>query len=630
MENRQEMLAKEPIGKLFFKLSIPAIMAQLVNLLYNLVDRIYIGHIENVGDIALTGLGLTFPLIMFVSAFSSLCGMGGAPKASIAMGENDHEKANKILGNSFVVTILIAIILTIVLSLFNEPLLYAFGASNNTITYAKDYMDIYSKGTIFVMISIGLNSFITTQGFSKYSMFNVMVGAITNIVLDPLFIFVLNMGVKGAALATVISQAVSACLVLSFLFSKKSKLKINKDSIVPNVKIILSCMALGLAPFIMQSTESILNICFNTSLQKYGGDLAVGAMTICTSLMMFAMMPLQGFTQGAQPIISYNYGAKNSYRIKKAFKILLITCFVYAFIFWLAVMSFTPLLANIFTTDELLVNFTIKALRIYMACIFLFGIQIACQQTFIALGNAQISLFLALLRKVILLIPLIYILPLFIENKTNAIFLAEPVSDFIAVMCTLVCFILVFKKTMKKITIPNGSGTKILETNRLILRKIKENDAEEIFLGFVNQDEFLYWTNKSKRTLEEQIASLKNIDEKYKNNNYYNWIITLKDNGKIIGSINAHYEEKENKVIISYGLDNRYFNNGYMTEALIKVIDYLHNEEMIKRIECGCCIENLASKKVIEKTNLIYEGIKKDEILLKDGYHDMHLYYLEK
>lgn len=631
MENRNEMLAKEPIGKLFIKLSIPAILAQLVNLLYNLVDRIYIGHIDRIGDIALTGVGLTFPLIMFVSAFSSLCGMGGAPKAAIAMGENKQNVANKILGNSVIVTVALAIILSVLLSIFNEPLLYAFGASENTIVYASDYMDIYSKGTIFVMISIGLNSFITTQGYSKYSMLNVIVGAVCNIILDPVFIFLFNMGVKGAALATIISQAVSAFMVIGFLLSKKSKLKINKESLIPNLKIILSCMALGLAPFIMQSTESVLNICFNTSLQKYGGDPAVGAMTICTSLMMFAMMPLQGFTQGAQPIISYNYGAKNPVRIKKTFKILIITCFMYALVYWGIVMIFPKPLASIFTSDAVLLEYATKALRIYMACICLFGIQIACQQTFIALGNAPVSLFLALLRKVILLIPLIYILPLFIDNKVDAVFLAEPIADFIAVMCTLICFLIVFKKSMNKICcITEHKGTLKLETKRLILRQIKYEDAKEIYEGFINQDEFLYWTSNEKRTLEEQEKSLYGIEEKYKNLTYYNWIITLKDSKKIIGSINAHYIENEEKVVINYGLDNRYFNNGYMTEALGKVTDYLINDVRIKRIECGCCIENYASKKVIENNNFSYYGIIKNNVLLKDGNHDIHLFYLEK
>ncbi len=451
MENKNEALRTQPIGKLFIKLSLPAILAQLVNLLYNIVDRIYIGHIEEVGDIALTGVGLTFPLIMFVSAFASLAGMGGAPKASIAMGKNDMDEANKILGNCFSLTLFLALIITIVISIFNKDLLYAFGASENTIVYASDYMNVYAIGTVFVMISLGLNSFITAQGFSKYSMMNVVIGAVCNIALDPLFIYGLNMGVKGAALATIISQGISSIFVIAFLLSKKSKLKINLQNMKPNIKIILSCMALGLAPFIMQSTESILSICFNTSLYKYGGDIAVGSMTICTSLMMFAMMPLQGFTQGAQPIISYNYGARQVDRVKKAFKLLFITCFVYSFAYWLIVMLLPKFMVSIFTSESDLIEFTTGALRIYMCCICLFGIQIACQQTFIALGNAPISLFLALLRKVILLIPLIYILPLFIDNKTNAVFLAEPIADFLAVTTTLITFLMVFKKTMKSI-----------------------------------------------------------------------------------------------------------------------------------------------------------------------------------
>ena len=451
MENKKEILASEPIGKLFLKLSIPAILAQLVNLLYNIVDRIYIGHIAEVGDIALTGVGLTFPIIMFISAFASLAGMGGAPKASIAMGKGDMKEANKILGNCVCLTLFLAIILTVVVSIFNTDLLYAFGASINTIGYASGYMRIYSIGTIFVMVSIGLNAFITTQGFSKVSMINVVVGAVCNIMLDPIFIFGFNMGVEGAALATIISQAVSACLVIRFLLSKKSKLVLSFECMKLDIKIILSCVALGLAPFIMQSTESILSICFNTSLQNYGGDLAVGAMTICSSLMMFAMMPLQGFTQGAQPIISYNYGAKNVLRVKSAFKILFITCLIYSVIYWGVIMLFPNFMVNIFTTKEELIEFTSVALRIYMGCILVFGIQIACQQTFIALGNAPISLFLALLRKVILLIPLIYILPLFIDKKVNAVFLAEPIADFIAVTTTFIVFTIVFRKTMNKI-----------------------------------------------------------------------------------------------------------------------------------------------------------------------------------
>ena len=451
MDNNKEFLATESIGKLFIKLSIPAILAQLVNLLYNIVDRIFIGRIEYVGDIALTGVGVCFPIIMFISAFASLVGMGGAPKASIAMGKQNKDEANKILGNSVILMLFLAFTLTLVIQIFNKDLLFAFGASNNTITYATKYMNIYSLGTIFVMITIGLSAFITAQGNSKYSMMCVVIGAITNIILDPIFIFVFDLGVQGAAIATVISQAISAILIIKFLFSKKSKFVINKESIKFDYKIILSCIALGLAPFIMQSTESILSICFNTSLQKYGGDMAVGAMTVCSSLMMFAMLPLQGFTQGAQPIISYNYGAENTSKVKQAFKLLFITCLAYSFVYWLLLMLTPKMLVSMFITNSLLIDFTTKCLRIYMACICVFGIQIACQQTFIALGNAPISLFLALLRKVFLLIPLIYILPNLMDNKINAIFLAEPIADFVAVTTTFITFIYVFKKTLNKI-----------------------------------------------------------------------------------------------------------------------------------------------------------------------------------
>lgn len=452
MNSREELLAKAKIGKLFIKLSIPAILAQVVNLLYNIVDRIFIGHLPEVGDIALTGVGVCFPVIMLVSAFASLCGMGGAPKAAIALGEGKKDTANKILANCVSLTIIISIILSILLIVFKTPLLYAFGASENTFYYGHKYLSIYALGTIFVMISIGLNAFITTQGFSKVSMINVVVGALTNIILDPILMFGFNMGVAGAAVATVISQALSAFLVLRFLLSKKTILKIKLNDLKPNLKIIGSCISLGLAPFIMQSTESILSICFNTSLFKYGGDLAVGSMTILTSLMMFAMLPLQGFTQGAQPIISYNYGAKNPERIKKTFKILLITCLAYSMLYWGLIMLFPHAFVSLFTTKVELIAFASDAIRIYMAVIGIFGIQIACQQTFISLGNAPISLFLALLRKVILLIPLIYIVPLFVENKCNGVFLAEPIADAIAVSVTQITFLVVFKKSLKKIS----------------------------------------------------------------------------------------------------------------------------------------------------------------------------------
>lgn len=450
--NNKEILKTEKVLKLFIKLSIPAVLAQLVNLLYNVVDRMYIGHIDLIGKDALTGVGVTLPVILFISAFASLCGMGGAPKAAIKMGENDHNYANKILGNCLSLTIIMAIILTIIFQVFSKDLLLAFGASENTITYANDYLSIYSLGTIFVMLSLGLNMFITTQGFSTRSMLNVIIGALANIALDPLFIFAFNMGVKGAALATIISQAIASIFVISFLLSKKSKLKITTNNLKLDFKVILPCVALGIAPFIMQSTESVLSICFNTSLYKYGGDLAVGSMTILSSLMGFAMMPLQGFTQGAQPIISYNFGAKEPERCKQAFKILFVTCIVYSFIFWALIMIMPSSFIKVFTEDTQLIEYASWALRIYMAVICMFGIQIACQQTFISLGNAPISLFLALLRKVILLIPLIYIIPNFTENKAFGVFLAEPIADIIAVTTTLILFIIIFKKTMKKIS----------------------------------------------------------------------------------------------------------------------------------------------------------------------------------
>ena len=446
-------LAIEPVTKLFFKLAIPSVLAQLVNLLYNLVDRIFIGRITDVGSTALTGVGVCFPLIIIISAFSSLFGMGGAPKAAIKLGEGNKDEANKILGNSITMTLIFAVILTIIVMIFKEQILYLFGASENTIQYSLEYMNVYVWGTIFVMISLGLNAFITTQGFSKISMFNVIIGAAINIALDPLFIFGFNLGVKGAAIATIISQAISAFLVIRFLLSKKSILKISLKDLKIDIKIILSIIALGLSPFIMQVTESIISICFNTSLLKYGGDIAVGTMTILSSLMQFAMFPLQGFAQGAQPIISYNFGAKNPDRIKKTFKILLIICITYSVIFWGVSMIAPKALISMFTEDTNLIIFASNALRIYMAVICLFGIQIACQQTFVSLGNAPVSLFLALLRKVILLIPLIYIVPLFMDNKCNGIFLAEPIADFLAVSTTAIMFIVVFNKSMKKISI---------------------------------------------------------------------------------------------------------------------------------------------------------------------------------
>ena len=453
-QNQTEELGTCGVGKLLFKLAVPAIAAQIINLLYNLVDRMYIGHIANVGKLALTGVGVCLPLIMLISAFAALVSMGGAPRASIFLGKGEHDNAEKTLGNSFTLLVILSLTLTVIFYFFAKDLLLLFGASENTIEYATSYMKIYSLGTIFVQLTLGLNAFISAQGFAKTSMMTVLIGAICNIILDPIFIFGFNMGVSGAALATIISQSLSMIWILFFLTGKKTTLKIKKKNLRLSKNIILPSIALGLAPFIMQSTESLIAICFNSSLLKYGGDIAVGAMTILTSVMQFSMLPLTGLTQGGQPIISYNYGAKNPERVKKAFKILLISCVTYSCILWALAMITPKSFVLIFNNDPELVEFTSHALRIYMAVSCVFGIQIACQQSFIALGNAKTSLFLALLRKIILLIPLIYIMPLFISDKTTAVFMAEPVADFLAVSTTSILFFVQFRKAMKEISKP--------------------------------------------------------------------------------------------------------------------------------------------------------------------------------
>lgn len=458
--NQTEELGSCSVGKLLFKLAVPAIAAQIINLLYNLVDRMYIGHIANVGKLALTGVGVCLPLIMLISAFAALVSMGAAPRASIFLGKGEKDNAEKTLGNSFSLLIILSLIITVIFSLFSKDLLLIFGASENTIEFAVSYMKIYSLGTIFVQLTLGLNAFISAQGFAKTSMMTVLIGAIFNIILDPIFIFGFNMGVSGAALATIISQSLSMIWILFFLTGKKTTLKLRKKNLRLSKEIILPSILLGLAPFIMQSTESLIAVCFNSSLLKYGGDVAVGAMTILTSVIQFSMLPLTGLTQGGQPIISYNYGAKNADRVKKAFKILLISCLVYSFVLWGLAMITPRTFVLIFNNDPELVEFTSHALRIYMAVSCVFGIQIACQQSFIALGNAKTSLFLALLRKILLLVPLIYIMPLFMADKTTAVFTAEPVADILAVSTTAILFFIQFRRAMKEISEPLDLKTK--------------------------------------------------------------------------------------------------------------------------------------------------------------------------
>lgn len=449
MNDDKSFLGTEPIGKLLMKLALPTVAAQIINMLYNIVDRIYIGHIPGDGALALTGVGVCMPIIMIVSAFAALVGNGGAPRATIYMGKKDNNTAEKILGNCFFTQIVISVILTAVLLIWNRDFLMAFGASENTIEYAVAYMNIYSIGTIFVQITLGMNMFITAQGFAKTGMLSVLLGAVTNIILDPILIFGFHMGVRGAALATILSQALSCIWVLCFLFGKKTVLKLKKNNMRIKKEIILPCLALGLSVFIMQASESVISVCFNSSLLKYGGDIAVGAMTILTSVMQFAMLPLQGLGQGAQPIISYNYGAGNRGRVKKAFILLLKCSMFYAILFWAIVMLFPQMFVGMFTSDAALAEFTQGALRIYMAVVCLFGIQMACQITFGALGNAKSSILVAVMRKFILLIPLIYIMPAVLSgDKTMAVYMAEPVADVLAITFTGVLFFFQFRKVM--------------------------------------------------------------------------------------------------------------------------------------------------------------------------------------
>lgn len=445
-------LGTEPIGKLLFKLAVPTVIAQLINMFYNIVDRIYIGHIPGDGALALTGVGVCLPLIMIISAFAALVSSGGAPRASIFMGKGEKENAEKTLGNCFMAQIIASCILTVVLLIWNRNFLMAFGASENTIEYSVSYMNIYAIGTTFVQLTLGMNAFITAQGFAKIGMLSVMIGAVTNIVLDPILIFGFRMGVQGAALATIISQAISCIWVLHFLFGEKTRLKIQKKYMKLERKILLPSIALGTATFIMQSSESVISVCFNSSLLKYGGDIAVGAMTILTSVMQFAMLPLQGLGQGAQPIISYNYGAKNADRVKAAYKLLLKTSMGYVFVLWALVMLVPGAFSAMFTSDVELIDFTKTALRIYLAVLFIFGIQMACQMTFTSLGNAKSSIVVAVMRKFVLLIPLIYIMPaIFKENQVMAVYLAEPIADFLAVTFTAILFSIQFKKALQKI-----------------------------------------------------------------------------------------------------------------------------------------------------------------------------------
>ena len=440
------------VKKLMVKMAVPALVGQVVNLLYNIVDRIYIGHIPEIGGLALTGVGLFTPILMLITAFAMLCGAGGAPRAAIAMGQGDKDKAEKILGNCFALLLMLAVVLTVVFWFACPALLRMFGASDATLPYAVTYGRIYVVGSVFVLIVMGMNTFITTQGFASISMLTTVIGAVINIVLDPILIFGLKMGVAGAAVATVISQVVSAVWILRFLTGKKTILKLKKENLKLRKPIILPCLGLGISTFVMLSTESILSVSFTSSLARFGGDVAVGAMTVLTSINQLITMPLSGICQGGQPLISFNYGARKYDRVKEAFFCQFGVCVAYTTVFWIALMAFPNVFAGIFTSDVALVDYTAWALKIFLACGFSVGFQISCQQAFMALGQAKISLIMALLRKVFLLIPLIFVLPLFFapENKAFAVFLAEPISDVVAAAVTTFMFFRFFIRMLKE------------------------------------------------------------------------------------------------------------------------------------------------------------------------------------
>ena len=458
-KNVSSPLGTAPIGKLMVKMALPTVVAQIVNLLYNIVDRIYIGHIEGVGADALTGVGLCLPMIMLMNAFAMLGAAGGAPRAAIALGQGRKEEAERILGNCSSMLLLFSAMITAVFLLFAEPLLRLFGASDATLPYALDYMNIYSCGAIFVLLVLGLNTFLTTQGFSNFAMVTTLIGAIINIIIDPILIFGFGMGVRGAAIATVISQAVGSCWVLWFLMKgKKTILRLRLSQMKLIGSVVGPCLGLGISGFVMMATEAFLSISFNASLQEFGGDIAVGSMTIISSCSQRALMPASGICQGCQPIVSYNFGAGKMDRVKACFKRQLLLCGGYTTAFWALSMLFPQVLVQIFNSDPALVEHTVWTMRVYMAGIFAMGFQLTCQQCFMALGQAKVSLLLACLRKLILLIPLIFVLPLFIENKVFAVFLAEPVSDILAATVTVTVFTARFNKILKNGPAQIGKG----------------------------------------------------------------------------------------------------------------------------------------------------------------------------
>lgn len=445
---KDNRLGTENITRLMISLAIPSVLAQIVNVLYNIVDRIYIGRIPGVGAVALTGVGVTFPIITIISAFSGFASGGGAPLAAIALGQGDRKRAERILGNGVSMLLFFTVILMAFFFVFQKPLLYVFGASDNTIGYSSTYISIYLLGTVFVELAVGLNTFISAQGQARTAMFSVLIGAVVNIVLDPIFIFVFHMGVAGAAVATIISQALSAAWVLRFLCSEKSGIRLKKAGMKLDFSLIGQIMALGVSPFVMSATESAITIVMNHGLQVYGGDLYVGSMTILQSVLQLVFVPISGFTNGVQPIISYNFGAGKFDRVKMTIKRMISITFLAAFVYVVFAMLRPGLFARLFTTDEDLIALVKKVLPVYIAGMSVFGVQSGVQSSFLGLGQAKISLCIALLRKVILLIPLALILPRFFG--VMGVYYAEPVADILSVLTASTLFLLNIRKILSK------------------------------------------------------------------------------------------------------------------------------------------------------------------------------------
>ena len=446
MVKNDERLGSAPLGKLMVSMALPAVAAQVINVLYNIVDRIYIGHIPGYGELALTGVGVTAPILMVISAFSAFAGMGGAPQASIQLGKKNYEGAEKILGTSVAMLLLFSVVLTAVFQAFKTPILYAFGASDNTIVHAREYITIYLAGTVFVQFALGLNTYISGQGNAKIAMLSVLLGAVTNIILDPVLIFGFHMGVRGAALATVISQALSAAWVLRFLTGSNSVIRIRRKQIRLDKKTVLGIGALGISPFIMQSTESLVMITLNTGLQKYGGDMYVGTMSIMASVMQLITIPVQGVAQGVQPIMSYNYGAGNLKRVKDTFLRMVLVCLAGTMVFAGIAVLRPEFYARLFSSNEELTMLTCRYMPVYFLGITIFGIQMGCQTTFLALGQAKVSLVIALLRKIVLLVPLAVLLPRFMG--VDGVYRAEPVADFTSVAVTMLLFFFTARKIL--------------------------------------------------------------------------------------------------------------------------------------------------------------------------------------